>query len=219
MSEQQPRSDDDERRRRREDTDRFAGGKDESLRSRDVTEGPDKAPHRAMFRAMGFDDEDLSSPIVGVPNPAADITPCNVHLDDVADAALDGIDAAGGMPIEFGTITISDAISMGIPPAASMPSSAASATSSRWTLHGVMSAAGFGTPTIGEERSSSSNPIARNIDRCGARAAPSVTSLLGKLSSFSPANRSASPPRRRGDSPSSDGDCCSLIPDPVARGS
>ena len=113
MSEQQPRSDDDERRRRREDTDRFAGKKDGDLRSREVTEGPDKAPHRAMFRAMGFDDEDLSSPIIGVPNPAADITPCNVHLDDVADAALDGIDAAGGMPIEFGTITISDAISMG----------------------------------------------------------------------------------------------------------
>ena len=66
-----------------------------------------------MFRAMGFDDEDFSSPMVGVPNPAADITPCNVHLDDVADAAIEGIDAAGGMPIEFGTITISDAISMG----------------------------------------------------------------------------------------------------------
>jgi len=112
MSEQQSRSDD-ERRRRREDADRFAGTKDEDLPSREVTEGPDKAPHRAMFRAMGFDDEDLSSPIVGVPNPAADITPCNVHLDDVADAAIDGIDAAGGMPIEFGTITISDAISMG----------------------------------------------------------------------------------------------------------
>jgi dihydroxy-acid dehydratase len=66
-----------------------------------------------MFRAMGFDDEDLSSPIIGVPNPAADITPCNVHLDDVAESAIDGIDEAGGMPIEFGTITISDAISMG----------------------------------------------------------------------------------------------------------
>ncbi|MFO7925694.1 MAG: dihydroxy-acid dehydratase [Halobacteriota archaeon] len=88
-------------------------GKDESLRSRDVTEGPERAPHRAMFRAMGFDDEDLASPIVGVANPAADITPCNVHLDDVADSALEGIDEAGGMPIEFGTITISDAISMG----------------------------------------------------------------------------------------------------------
>ena len=88
-------------------------GKDENLRSRDVTEGADRAPHRAMFRAMGFDDEDLASPIVGVPNPAADITPCNVHLDDVAESAIEGIDEAGGMPIEFGTVTISDAISMG----------------------------------------------------------------------------------------------------------
>ncbi|EMA59496.1 dihydroxy-acid dehydratase [Halorubrum kocurii] len=112
MSDQQPRSEGGGSRRR-DDADRFAGEKDETLRSRDVTEGADKAPHRAMFRAMGFDDEDLSSPIVGVPNPAADITPCNVHLDDVADAAIEGIDGADGMPIEFGTITISDAISMG----------------------------------------------------------------------------------------------------------
>jgi len=103
MSKQQPR----------DDTDRFAGKKDADLQSKDVTEGAERAPHRAMFRAMGFDDDDLSSPLVGVPNPAADITPCNVHLDDVAQAAIDGVDAAGGMPIEFGTITISDAISMG----------------------------------------------------------------------------------------------------------
>ncbi len=87
--------------------------KPEGLRSREVTEGPERAPHRAMFRAMGFDDEDLSSPMVGVANPAADITPCNVHLDDVAGAAIDGIDDADGMPIEFGTVTVSDAISMG----------------------------------------------------------------------------------------------------------
>jgi dihydroxy-acid dehydratase len=93
--------------------DRFDHGKDERLQSRDVTEGAEKAPHRAMFRAMGFDDEDFGSPMIGVPNPAADITPCNVHLDDVADSAIEGADAAGGMPIEFGTITISDAISMG----------------------------------------------------------------------------------------------------------
>jgi dihydroxy-acid dehydratase len=93
--------------------DEFDYGKDERLRSREVTEGPDKAPHRAMFRAMGFDDEDFGAPMIGVPNPAADITPCNVHLDDVAGAALEGVDEAGGMPIEFGTITISDAISMG----------------------------------------------------------------------------------------------------------
>ncbi|MDZ7745440.1 MAG: dihydroxy-acid dehydratase [Halobacteriales archaeon] len=87
--------------------------KDADLRSREVTEGAERAPHRAMFRAMGFDDDDLASPMVGIANPAADITPCNVHLDDVATAALDGVDANGGMPIEFGTITISDAISMG----------------------------------------------------------------------------------------------------------
>ena len=91
----------------------YAGSKDPELRSNEVTAGRDRAPHRSMFRAMGFDDEDLESPMVGVANPAADITPCNVHLDDVADSALDGIDDAGGMPIEFGTITISDAISMG----------------------------------------------------------------------------------------------------------
>ena len=87
--------------------------KPENLRSREVTEGTERAPHRAMFRAMGFDDDDLSAPMVGVANPAADVTPCNVHLDDVADAAIDGVDGADGMPIEFGTITISDAISMG----------------------------------------------------------------------------------------------------------
>jgi len=87
--------------------------KPEGLRSREVTEGVERAPHRAMFRAMGFDDEDLASPMVGVANPAADITPCNVHLDDVAEAAVEGIDGSGGMPIEFGTVTISDAISMG----------------------------------------------------------------------------------------------------------
>ncbi len=91
----------------------FAGTKDDALPSHEVTEGAERAPHRAMFRAMGFDDEDLSSPMIGIPNPAADITPCNVHLDDVAESAADGIDGAGGMPIEFGTITISDAVSMG----------------------------------------------------------------------------------------------------------
>ena len=87
--------------------------KDPSLPSNDVTEGPERAPHRSMFRAMGFDDDDFASPMIGVPNPAADITPCNVHLDDVAESAIEGTDEAGGMPIEFGTITISDAISMG----------------------------------------------------------------------------------------------------------
>ncbi|UPM42617.1 dihydroxy-acid dehydratase [Halocatena salina] len=88
-------------------------GKSTELPSHEVTEGPDRAPHRAMFRAMGYDDEDFSEPMVGIANPAADITPCNVHLDDVAEAAVEGVEQAEGMPIEFGTITISDAISMG----------------------------------------------------------------------------------------------------------
>jgi dihydroxy-acid dehydratase len=87
--------------------------KPEDLPSREVTEGTERAPHRSMFRAMGYDDEDLASPMVGVANPAADITPCNVHLDDVAESAIEGVEDAEGMPIEFGTITISDAISMG----------------------------------------------------------------------------------------------------------
>ncbi|ELY42031.1 dihydroxy-acid dehydratase [Natronorubrum sulfidifaciens] len=90
-----------------------AEGKPEELPSKEVTEGVERAPHRAMFRAMGYDDADLSSPMIGVANPAADITPCNVHLDDVAQSAYDAVDEADGMPIEFGTITISDAISMG----------------------------------------------------------------------------------------------------------
>jgi dihydroxy-acid dehydratase len=95
------------------DTDEFTTEKDERLRSHEVTEGVERAPHRAMFRAMGYDDDDLASPMIGIANPAADITPCNVHLDDVAASAIDGIDDTGGMPIEFGTITISDAVSQG----------------------------------------------------------------------------------------------------------
>ncbi|MGQ3413668.1 dihydroxy-acid dehydratase [Natrinema sp. LN54] len=87
--------------------------KDPNLRSAEVTKGVERAPHRAMFRAMGYDDADLSSPMIGIANPAADVTPCNVHLDDVAESAREGIEDAGGMPIEFGTVTVSDAISMG----------------------------------------------------------------------------------------------------------
>jgi len=96
----------------RETSDETAG-KPDGLPSNEVTEGPERAPHRAMFRAMGYDDADFDSPMIGIANPAADVTPCNVHLDDVAEVAWDAADQAGGMPIEFGTITISDAISMG----------------------------------------------------------------------------------------------------------
>lgn len=88
-------------------------GKPDHFQSSDVTDGYERAPHRAMFRAMGYDDGDLSSPLIGIANPAADITPCNIHLDELGTEVWDTTDEAGGMPIEFGTITISDAISMG----------------------------------------------------------------------------------------------------------
>jgi len=114
MSKQEPKPDD---AADTADADRepasSAVDKPDDFPSSEVTEGTERAPHRAMFRAMGYDDADLSSPMVGIANPAADITPCNVHLDDVADAAYEAVDDSEGMPIEFGTITISDAISMG----------------------------------------------------------------------------------------------------------
>jgi dihydroxy-acid dehydratase len=113
MSRQEPKPSADEPADDREDDGGPIGEKPESLPSHEVTDGPERAPHRSMFRAMGFTDEDLASPMVGIANPAADITPCNVHLDEVAVSAISGVESAGGMPIEFGTITISDAISMG----------------------------------------------------------------------------------------------------------
>lgn len=83
------------------------------IQSQDVTEGPERAPARSMLRAMGFGDEELAQPLIGVPNPAASVTPCNVHLDAIAEAIAEGLADAGGTPIEFGTITVSDGISMG----------------------------------------------------------------------------------------------------------
>ncbi|WP_017660220.1 dihydroxy-acid dehydratase [Baaleninema simplex] len=85
----------------------------DNLRSRIVTEGDARTPNRAMLRAVGFGDEDFSKPIVGVANGFSTITPCNLGLDDLAKRAEAGIHAAGGMPQKFGTITISDGISMG----------------------------------------------------------------------------------------------------------
>ncbi|MFB6284937.1 MAG: dihydroxy-acid dehydratase [Halobacteria archaeon] len=83
------------------------------IQSDEITEGVEAMPHRAMFHAMGYSDEDLEQPMIGVPNPAADVTPCNVHLDELSAATKEGIDENDGTPIEFGTITISDGISMG----------------------------------------------------------------------------------------------------------
>ncbi len=82
-------------------------------RSRDITEGPDRAPARAMLMAMGLTPDDLEKPFVAVANLASDVTPCNVHLDRFATAVKDGIRAGDGTPFQFGTITVSDGISMG----------------------------------------------------------------------------------------------------------
>ena len=82
-------------------------------RSNDVTQGAERAPARAMLLAMGLTHEDLDKPFVAIANLASDVTPCNVHLSRFAQAAKEGIRQADGTPFEFGTITVSDGISMG----------------------------------------------------------------------------------------------------------
>jgi dihydroxy-acid dehydratase len=82
-------------------------------RSRIVVEGDQRAPNRAMLRAVGFGDADFGKPVLGVAHGESNITPCNVGLGDLADAAAEAIHEAGGMAQLFGTITISDGISMG----------------------------------------------------------------------------------------------------------
>ncbi|HEX5386321.1 MAG TPA: dihydroxy-acid dehydratase [Gemmatimonadales bacterium] len=83
------------------------------LRSREITGGLERAPNRAMLRAVGFGDGDFSKPIVGIANGYSTITPCNAGLDLLAHRAEAAVRAAGGMPQLFGTITVSDGISMG----------------------------------------------------------------------------------------------------------
>src|SRR3954463_508088 len=83
------------------------------LKSSGITEGVQRAPNRAMLRAVGFGDDDFTRPIVGVANPYSTITPCNAGLNELAHGAEAAIRAAGAMPQVFGTITVSDGISMG----------------------------------------------------------------------------------------------------------
>lgn len=82
-------------------------------RSHAVTQGEKRSPNRAMLRAVGFTSEDFNKPIIGVANGQSNITPCNAGLGRLADAAFAAIKENGGMPQTFGTITISDGISMG----------------------------------------------------------------------------------------------------------
>src|SRR5262245_23841886 len=82
-------------------------------RSAALTDGPDRAPARAMLKAVGLSDEDLSRPLVGVANTWIEVMPCNIHLREVAASVKEGIREAGGTPIEFNTVAVSDGISMG----------------------------------------------------------------------------------------------------------
>ena len=82
-------------------------------RSREVTEGAERAPARAMLRAVGMGDHDFSKPLIGVASSWNEVTPCNLHLDKLADHSKAGVREAGGYPLEFTTIAVSDGISMG----------------------------------------------------------------------------------------------------------
>lgn len=83
------------------------------LRSAAITQGIQRSPNRAMLRAVGFGDEDFNKPILGIANGYSTITPCNIGLNDLAHRAEAAALAAGAMPQMFGTITVSDGISMG----------------------------------------------------------------------------------------------------------
>ena len=83
------------------------------LPSREMVEGPSRAPARAMLHAAGFDADALSKPLVAIVHSFSTVTPCNMHLRDLAQHAARGIEEAGGTPIEFNTIVVTDGIAMG----------------------------------------------------------------------------------------------------------
>ena len=83
------------------------------LQSHTITQGRDRAPARAMLKGIGFTDEDLAKPIIGVANTWIETMPCNYNLRDLAVQVKEGIRAAGGTPMEFNTIAISDGVTMG----------------------------------------------------------------------------------------------------------
>jgi len=82
-------------------------------KSRAITQGDKRSPNRAMLRAVGFNDNDFNKPIIGIANGQSDVTPCNAGLGKLADVAKSEIKRSNGMPQMFGTITVSDGISMG----------------------------------------------------------------------------------------------------------
>lgn len=87
--------------------------KDLRIRSHVISEGENRTPNRAMLRAVGFTDEDFQKPMIGIASTWSEVTPCNMHIDQLAVHAKQGVKEADGAPLMFGTITVSDAISMG----------------------------------------------------------------------------------------------------------
>ena len=83
------------------------------LNSAVLTQGPSRAPARAMLKSVGFTDDDLRKPLIGVANTWIEIGPCNYHLRELAASVKQGIRSAGGTPMEFNTVSISDGITMG----------------------------------------------------------------------------------------------------------
>ncbi len=83
------------------------------MRSDAIKSGPSRAPARAMFRAAGLSDEDIAKPLIGIANTWTEITPCNSHLRELAEQVKTGVRAAGGTPLEFNTIVVTDGIAMG----------------------------------------------------------------------------------------------------------
>src|SRR3990172_9201490 len=83
------------------------------MRSDAIKKGTSRAPARAMLKAMGLKDADLEKPLVAVANTWTEVTPCNVHLRELAVHVKEGIREAGGTPLEFNTIVVSDGIAMG----------------------------------------------------------------------------------------------------------
>lgn len=83
------------------------------MRSDEVKLNAERAPHRSLFKAMGYTDEELSRPLIGIANPRNEIVPGHFHLDQIAEAVKAGVRLAGGTPIEFGTIGVCDGIAMG----------------------------------------------------------------------------------------------------------
>ncbi|MFB6124849.1 MAG: dihydroxy-acid dehydratase [Halanaeroarchaeum sp.] len=87
--------------------------KERTMRSAEVTEGADRAPHRSLFRAAGLDEDEIHNPLIGVANSWNEIVPGHVHLDELAEYVKEGVREAGGTPLEFNTIAVDDGIAMG----------------------------------------------------------------------------------------------------------